>query len=154
MTSSASNVSSLARRLRLLPDVQPPTKIANAPEDLLLLLGKQVVAPIDQRAHRLLARQRGAAAAGQHAKTLVEFLRQLSGRENLYPRRRQLDRQRDAVEPPADLRDDRRALVGQLELRSPMPSLAARTTRSRHTRARRSAVSESPACGTASDGTR
>jgi len=39
------------------------------------------------------------------------------GREQLYPRGRELDRQRQTVEPAADLGDGRRVAGGQLEAR-------------------------------------
>ena len=71
------------------------------------------MAPVDQRAQRLLARKRVAAAAGEHAEALVEPLAQLLQAEHLDARRRQLDRERNAVQAPADVGDDRRVFVGQ-----------------------------------------
>ena len=80
-----------------------------------LALVEQIVAPIDERAQRLLPRQDVAAAAGEHAEALVEPLAQLARAEHLDARRGELDGERDAVEPPADVGDDRRVLVGQRE---------------------------------------
>jgi hypothetical protein len=47
--------------------LKPPEKID---------VREQIVTPIDQRAHRLMARQRTAVPRGEHAKTLVELLRE------------------------------------------------------------------------------
>ena len=62
---------------------------------------------------RLMARQRAAIAAGEHTKPLVDPFAQLFWTEHLHPRSGQLDRQRNAVQPPADVGDNRRVLVGQ-----------------------------------------
>ena len=78
--------------------------------------GQQVVAPVDQRAQRLLARQRGAAAAGQQPEAVVQPRGDLLRRKHLDARGRQLDRQRDAVQPVADLRDGGRIGVRQREV--------------------------------------
>ena len=75
-----------------------------------------VVAPLDGRAQRLLARQRGPAAAGEQAEAVVELGQDLLDPQHAGARRRQLERQRDAVEPPADLGDGRRVGVGEREL--------------------------------------
>ena len=53
---------------------KPPAKHASREQDLLVLL-QQVVRPVDQRAQRLLARQRGAAAAGQELEAVVAAAR-------------------------------------------------------------------------------
>ena len=83
------------------------------PEERALALVEQVVAPIDQGAQRLLARKDVAAAAGEHPEALVEPFAQLFWAEHLHARSRQFDRQRNAVEPAADVRHDRRIFVGE-----------------------------------------
>ena len=69
----------------------------------LLGVRQQVVAPVERRPQRLLARQRAARAAGQQAEALVQPGANASHGESAHARRGQLERQRDAVEPPADL---------------------------------------------------
>ena len=98
------------------------------PQQRPLRLGEQVVAPVDQRPQRLLAGQRRAAAAGQQPEAVVQPRRDLLHRQRLHPRRRQLDRQRDAVQPLADLRHGRRVLLRECELGRPQ---VARSTNSR-----------------------
>ena len=64
-----------------------------------LRLGQQVMAPVDQRPQGLLTGQRGATAAGEQPETVVEPGGDLLHGQHADPRRRQLDRQRDPVEP-------------------------------------------------------
>ena len=78
-----------------------------APQDHPLGLAQQLVAPVERRPQRLVARQGGAPAAGQDPEAIVEVCGDLLNSEHGGARRRQLDRQRDAVEPPADRRDHR-----------------------------------------------
>ncbi|EDT37565.1 hypothetical protein BamMEX5DRAFT_6655 [Burkholderia ambifaria MEX-5] len=66
---------------------------------------QQHVAPVERRAQRLMARQRGAQAARQQVQPVVE-----SRRDDLQPERRdargsQFDGERKPVEPPADIAD-------------------------------------------------
>ena len=75
---------------------------------------EELIAPVDQRAQRLLARQRGAAAAGEHAETRIEPFAELLHGHRAQTRRREFDRERNAVEPARDVHDgarrcDRRA---------------------------------------------
>ena len=78
-------------------------------------LGEEVVAPVDQRAQRLLAAQRGARAAGEQAEAVAEAVGDLLGRQHRDAGGRQLDRERYPVEPMADLRDRGRVLGGERE---------------------------------------
>jgi hypothetical protein len=55
-------------------------------------------------------------AAGQQAESIVEPFQQRLGREQLDPRGGQLDRQWQAIQPPADLRQRRRILGRQREI--------------------------------------
>ena len=68
-------------------------------------LVEQGVRPVDGSAQRLVALHRGAPPSRQQPEPLVEQVRDLPRRHGDDSRRRELDRQRDAVEPAADLRD-------------------------------------------------
>jgi hypothetical protein len=59
-----------------------------------------------------MVRECTAIATGEHAKAFVEAFAQLFGAEHLHPRRRELDREWNAVQSPADVGDDRRSVVG------------------------------------------
>ena len=59
----------------------------------------------------------GAAALRQQPEAIVQARGELVERQGRHPRRRQLDRQRDAIEPLADLGDRRGILCGQVETR-------------------------------------
>ena len=76
----------------------------------LLVLTQQVVAPVDQRAQRLMPTRRGRTAAGQHLELIVQASRKLLGRQHVHPGRRQLQRKRDTVQPSADVDDRRRGV--------------------------------------------
>ena len=80
-------------------------KHRQSPQHDALGIGEQVVAPIDRGAQGLLARQGGAAAAGQQAKGIVQPRGDLLDAEHLHAAGGQLDRERNAVEPAADLGD-------------------------------------------------
>ena len=82
----------------------------------LLLGGELVVAPLDRRLQRLLPRQRGL-AAGQQPEAIVQLAANLLDREQLHAGGRELQRQRDAVEPAADVGDRLGVVVGQREVR-------------------------------------
>ena len=98
-----------------------------AAEQPLLGVGQELVAPVDGVAQRLLADGQVAAAAGEQIETALEARPDLRRREDPDPRRRQLDRQRQAVETGADLGDRRRILRGQRERGLRRPGPAART---------------------------
>ena len=57
--------------------------------------------PVDQRVQRLMPGQGRTAAAGEQVETVVEAVQELLDRQDLEARCRELDRHRDAVEPPA-----------------------------------------------------
>ena len=76
-----------------------------------LLVAQQVVGPVDGGPQRLVALDRRAAATGQEPEALPEPLRDLRRRQRARPGGRELDRERDAVEAPADL-DDRVDVAG------------------------------------------
>ena len=78
------------------------------PEELLLVRLEQLVAPLDRRAQRALARRGVARGAGEERQAPVEPGEQLLRIEQREARRRELDRERKPVEPAADLADCRR----------------------------------------------
>ena len=78
-------------------------------------LGEERVAPIERRAKRLLPARKIARAACEHVEHLFQPLHHPRRRQQLAARGRKLDREGQPVEPPADLRDIRRAPLRQLE---------------------------------------
>ena len=90
---------------------------AEAVEDTPLQRCQEVVRPVDRLSQRLMALDRGAAPAREQAKPFVEPRRNLSRRHHPRPGSRQLERQRDPVEPCADLRH--RRVMTNVELESP-----------------------------------
>ncbi len=83
-----------------------------------LPLGQQVVAPVECRAQRALPGQRRAAAGGEIFEPVVEQRRDFRRVEHDRARRRKLDRERDAVEPPADGGDRAEILLVMPEVRA------------------------------------
>ena len=81
------------------------------PKEALLLLGEEVVAPLDRRSQRLLPGVCVAAALEQ-VEPLREPLQDLLGREHLRAGGRELDREREQVETAAELGD----LLARFEL--------------------------------------
>ena len=76
-------------------------------EDALLVVEEQLVAPVDDGAQRLLARQRRARPAGEQAEPIVEPGGDLRDRERPGAGGRQLDGERQPVEAGADVGDHR-----------------------------------------------
>ena len=75
------------------------------PEELLLVRLEQLVAPLDRRAQRSLPRRSVARARREQRQPPVEPREQLVRIEQRDACRRELDRERKPVEPPADLAD-------------------------------------------------
>ena len=88
-----------------------------AREERLLVGAEQVVAPVDRRAERLLARGQVAWAAGEEVEALLEPGEQRLRREQLRAGGGELDREREAVEADADLGDRGRVRVRDGEVR-------------------------------------
>jgi hypothetical protein len=86
-------------------------------EQRLLAFGEKREAPVDRRAQSAMTRDRGARAAAENREPVFELRRDLFGREHADARRGELDRQRHAVEPPADLLHGRHVAVAQSERR-------------------------------------
>ena len=78
--------------------------------------GKQLIAPVERCAERLVPRQRRAPPRLQQAGTGRRAARPVRGTANAAGAAgRQLDRQRDAVQPAANLRNNRRIGIVQFE---------------------------------------
>ena len=91
-------------------------------QDGPLLLGQQVVAPVDRRPERLVAGDGCSASTGQQSEPVVETSGDLLDRERPNAGCGELDGQRDSVEPAAQLGDRRGVGVGQIERRLDGPS--------------------------------
>jgi hypothetical protein len=63
----------------------------------------EVVAPADRRVQRLLPGRHRGLATGEQAEPVLEALQDLFRREDAQPHRRELDRQRDPVEPTTQI---------------------------------------------------
>ena len=86
--------------------VSPPLKMPMRPEEPLLVLAQQAVAPIDNSPHRPVPRRFLAASRSKQRQGVVQARREAFDPEGSNLRRGEFDRQRQAVEPPANL-DDR-----------------------------------------------
>ena len=64
-----------------------------------------------------MTRDRGPTAAHEQPKAIVQAIANLADSENLHAGGRELDGERDAVQPPADISDDLRRLGRQHERR-------------------------------------
>ena len=81
------------------------------------LLGEQVMAPGDRRPQGLLPVRQVAAAAGEQAQRVLQPGQDRLRRQQLDPRRGQLEGQRQAVQPAGDLGDRRRVPLVDGEVR-------------------------------------
>ena len=88
----------------LLRHFQRPSacKDGEPAEERSLFSGKQIVAPVDRPLQCLVARQRRPAAAGEETEPVTQPFVDLYGCQGAGPCGRQLDRQRDPIELPAD----------------------------------------------------
>ena len=83
-------------------------QVDTAPEDragrqqLPALIAEQVIAPLDGGAQRLLAVRQVTAPAGQQPQRMLQPLQDRLRRQQPDPRRSQLDRQRQAIQPAHD----------------------------------------------------
>ena len=82
----------------------------------MLILFELLVAPVDSVSKRPVPLRDVARSAGEQFETLVQTPEDRLGRQQLDQRRRELDREWEAVKPPADLRDRRCILLRQLEV--------------------------------------
>ena len=98
-------------------EVKATRERAEATEEGALHLVEQLVAPVERGGERLLARQGGTPTRREHAKRIAQPLGDLRRREDADTGGRQLNRQRDPVDPPADLRYRVGVLLGEDEAR-------------------------------------
>ena len=87
------------------------------PEQRLLRLVQQVIAPGDRVSHGLLPGRQVVRAAGQHRQPAVQPGQQRRRGKQPHPGRGQLNGQREPVQPPADLRHGRCRLGVQRQRR-------------------------------------
>ena len=121
-SSSASTVSRSASQIDLgRIETEASGEDAQACEHRLLLRVEQVEAPVERRAQRLLALGPVARAAAEELEPLPEAREQRLRRQQLDAGRGELDRERQPVEPHAELRDRRRVLVRHGEARRDGP---------------------------------
>ena len=90
-------------------------------EQPLLDRREQVVGPLHEIAQRAVPRVGGAPRAGEHPEALGQPLGELRRAHRPHPRRRQLERERHAVEPDADLGDRGAVVVVEHEVRLRRP---------------------------------
>ena len=95
-----------------------------APEHRALFVGQQADAPLQRRAQRLVPAQLHPRHAGQHVEHLVEARLQADDAQQRHAGGGQLDRQRDAVEAPADV--DHRLDVVRAEAKARVDRVRAR----------------------------
>ena len=89
-----------------------------SPQHRLLVLVEEVVAPGHRRLERLLARHRGAGAAREQPEAVVEPFGDPPRVHHANPRRRQLDGEREPIDPAADVRDQVELLRVRCEVRA------------------------------------
>jgi hypothetical protein len=87
-------------------------------EKELLVRGEEFIAPRHRRIHRLLTFGKIAPPAARQQHVLCEFLEEALGRQYFEPGSSQLERERQAIEPPANLRDDGAVPEREPEVRS------------------------------------
>ncbi len=108
------------------------------PEQRPLVRVEQVVAPLERRGQRLLARRRRVAPAAEHAEAIVEPLGDRRRAQRSDAARGELERERQAVEAEADAGDVHRVLAHRARSPAP-PRPPARRTAARP-RSRRSSL--------------
>src|SRR5207248_1993358 len=87
------------------PEVEAAGEDREACEQALPVRIEEVVAPLDRGAERLLALGRFARSAGEQRQPLLEPRQQLIRRQDADAGGGKLDRERQSVEPAADLCD-------------------------------------------------
>lgn len=85
--------------------LEPPGESGHAAEEHPLGLGQQVVPPVERGTECLVVWQAGPRPSGEQPEPVFEPGGDLLDRQHLGPRRGQLDRQREAIEAPAQLDD-------------------------------------------------
>ena len=101
--------------------LEPAGEHRELDEEVLLFGTEQPIAPVDSGAQRLVARQRRAAASCQQPEAVVKSQQDVIEGQDAREAGRKLDRQRDAFQASADLRDSRRRGCVELESRPAEP---------------------------------
>ena len=109
-----------SHRLRQLHS-EAAREYAQPPEDDPFLIVEQAMAPLQRGAQGLMAAKRSACTSGEQLEARVEFVPHSPQTQRGYARSRQLDRQRQSVEPPADVDRQLRVLFVQRETRIHRP---------------------------------
>ena len=97
-------------------DRKDASKDAETPEEPLLVLAQQTIAPVDDGPHSPVPRQCCAARRPQQRQAVVQTGGKAFDPQHLDARCGELDRQRQAVKPPADLDDQGGVRIGQREV--------------------------------------
>jgi hypothetical protein len=100
---------------------EPAREHAQAVEQCLLVGVEQCVRPVNRGSECLVTLHRRARPAGEETESLVDASRDLTRRHHAGAGGGQLDRERDAVEAAADLRDGGHVLVGRSEATARVP---------------------------------
>ena len=95
--------------------VAPPANTAKRAKHAFSSSLSSCVAPVDRRAQRLVAGGRVASGGAGRAECDVQALGDLGGRQQPAAGRGELDRQRQPVDAPADLRDRGGVAVAEIE---------------------------------------
>ena len=106
---------SLAERLDRL-EREPRGEHAEILEQLALRVGEQAHAPVDRRAHRAMPFGKVAHGRRQQRQAPLQTLRDAGGAQDAHLRRRELDRQRQPLEPAADVGQVAGVLGGDVEV--------------------------------------
>ncbi len=110
------------------PQVEAAGEDREPGEGGLLGLAQQLVVPVEQPLHRALSSGSARIAAAQELEALAQAVEDLGRCEHGEAGRGELDRERHAVEMPADLTDD--PLVARSSARSRARATCARSTKS------------------------
>jgi hypothetical protein len=90
---------------------------AESAEECLLLGSEQAEAPVDRAPHRVLPVRHVPRTRGEEVEALIETSKKCAGRHHANARRRKFERQRQAIEAPADLRDRAGIVIAESERR-------------------------------------
>src|SRR4030095_3115666 len=96
--------------------VKLPGKKGQASQNHALVFGEEIVAPVERRAQRLLARQRRAGTASQQPEAVTQARTDLLDRQRPDAHRGHTQPERNPVEMYAKLGDDRGTRSSQAEV--------------------------------------
>ncbi len=96
--------------------IESTGKNADPAEQQLLVLAQQTVAPVEDCPNGLVPRHRPAMSRSQQLQAVVEMCGKPPNPEHLNAGRRELDCERHAIEPAADLDNERGVGIAQREI--------------------------------------